>query len=123
MRPETSGRSGAARPTCQPSRCRRYRSHPRPRQELPPPLERLWVETEPFETSLTERSHTSAAMRTVVQVLLRELIAPVAETEILDRPRKLGSSGGQRQELCDNLKPLATLAVDIGRPGLGLDND
>src|SRR5437763_16641429 len=123
LRAEMSGLSAAARLRYQLSRCRRCRSRWRPRQAHPPPRGRQSVETKPFETSLTQRSHTSGAMRTVVQVLLRELIAPVAETKVLDRPRKLGSSGGKRQELRDNLELLASLPVDIGPTRLGLDYD
>src|ERR1700759_971226 len=69
-----------------------------------------------------ERLHAPAAHRTVVEVLLGELIAPVAEPEVLDLPGQLGGGGGERQELRDPLQLLAGLAVQIDLVRSGLDD-
>jgi hypothetical protein len=75
------------------------------------------------EDSDFKRLHAPRAVRAVVEVLLTELIAPVAEAQILDRPRQLGWGGGEREELADHLQRLAGLAVDVATTGLCLDHD
>jgi hypothetical protein len=70
-----------------------------------------------------ERLHAPAAVRAVVEILLRELVAPIAKPQVLDRPRQLGPGRGQRQEFGDHFERLSGLPVQIDLVRLGLDDD
>ena len=74
-------------------------------------------------TSDLEWIHPPAAMRTVVEVLLAVLVAPVAEAQVLNGPRQLGRGRREGQKLTDDLERLPGLAVDVGPPGVGFDHD
>jgi hypothetical protein len=74
-------------------------------------------------TSGPEGIHPTPAMRTIVEILLSKLIAPIAEAEVLDRPRQLRRGGGQGQDDGYGLERLGGLPVQVGAPGLGLNHD
>src|SRR3954451_11240505 len=70
-----------------------------------------------------QRRHAAAACGAVVEVLLGELVAPVAEPEVLDGPRQLALGRLERQDDARDLKLLARLAVAVDTVRLGLDDD
>jgi hypothetical protein len=73
-------------------------------------------------TSGPEGVHPTSAVRAVIQVLLSELVAPVAEAQVLHRPRELRGGGGEGKEDGHGLEWLVGLAVKIGAARLGLDD-
>jgi hypothetical protein len=75
------------------------------------------------ETSDVERLHAPSAVGAIVQILLAELVAPVAEPQVLDRPGQLRRGGGEGKKLGDHLERLAGLAIHVHPTGLGLYHD
>jgi hypothetical protein len=73
-------------------------------------------------TSGPEGVHPASAMGAVVQVLLSELVAPIAEAEVLDGPGQFRGRGGQGQEHGDGFERLARVAVQVGPSRVGLDH-
>jgi hypothetical protein len=75
------------------------------------------------KASGAERLHAPATVRTIVEVLLGQLVAPIAEAQVLDRPRQIGWGGGEREQLGDHLKRLSGFPVQVDLVRLGLDDD
>jgi hypothetical protein len=73
-------------------------------------------------TSGPERVHPASAVRAIVQILLSELVTPIAEAQVLHRPWQLGGRGGQGKKDGHGLHRLAGLTVQIGAAGLGLNH-
>jgi glycosyltransferase involved in cell wall biosynthesis len=73
--------------------------------------------------SRAERTHSTAAGGTVVQILLGELSAPRTKPQVLHRPRQTRRVRGERQQLADDLHRLArvAVAVDLARERLHQD--
>jgi RimJ/RimL family protein N-acetyltransferase len=70
-----------------------------------------------------KRRHAAPARGTVVEIALRELVAPVAEPQRLDGPGQLRLRRRQRQHDPHDLELLAGLAVGVDPIGVGLDDD
>ena len=66
--------------------------------------------------------HPPAAVGAIVEVLRSELIAPIAEAEVLHRPRQLGGRGGEGQHQTNDFKLLAGLAISVHLIRLRLDD-
>jgi hypothetical protein len=73
--------------------------------------------------SAGQGGHATAAVRAVVQVLLRELVTPVAEPEVLHGPRQGRARRRHRQDLRDDLHRLPGLPVAVRAAGLGGQED
>src|SRR4051794_15417682 len=67
--------------------------------------------------------HPAAAGGAVVEVLLGELVAPVAEPEVLDGPRQLALGRRERQHDAGDLQLLAGFPVAVDAVRLSLDDD
>lgn len=69
-----------------------------------------------------ERVHAPTAMRAVVQILLCELVTPVAIAEILDGPGQLRHRGREGQQLGHDLELFAGFAIKVHAIGFGLND-
>src|SRR5690349_9176205 len=70
-----------------------------------------------------ERCHAAPAVRAVVEVLLGELVAPVADPQVLDRPGQLRRRRSEGEDPAEDLQLLAGVTVAVDLPRLGLDDD
>src|SRR5688572_9561280 len=70
-----------------------------------------------------DRGHAAAAGGAVVEVLLRQLVAPVAEAEVLHGPRQPAQRRLEREDDAGDLELLARLAVAVDAVRLGFEDD
>jgi hypothetical protein len=92
-----------------------------PAQRAARELVRLVRRVDKARSSGPEGVHPTPAVRAIVQVLLSELVAPIAESEILDRPRQLRRRRRQWEQHGHHLELFAGLAVNVRALGHRLE--